>query len=109
MTVKPRWPAGLRTISTVMRSRRCAQAGEAAVGEQVSGAAGLADLVEVQAEQGAPPTLAVVDVGGADQDRQQQAERVGDDEPLPTAGLLAGVLLVGVLHALGVDHPGGRV
>src|SRR5512135_2928542 len=91
-------------------------AGEAAVGAQGSGAAGLADVVEVPAEQGAPPTLAVVDAGGADQDRQQQAERVSDNEPLPTAGLLAGVVAcavspdrVGAVPALGLDRPGGRV
>src|SRR5512144_2041886 len=119
MTVKPRWPAGLRTISTVMRSSRCAQSTSWPAKPPSAHRYRMRRVwptwSAVQAGQGAPPALAVWDAGGADQDCQQQAERVSDDEPLPTAGL-AGVVAsavppdrVGAVHALGIDRPGGRV
>ena len=58
-------------------------------------------------------TVAVLGGGGQHDHNQEQAEGVGDDEPLPAVDLLAGVVPttvpadgVGALHTLRIDQPG---
>ena len=67
--------------------------------------------VESGADQG--QAVAVLDVGGMDDQPQRQAQRVGEQMSLAAVDLLAGIeppraTRLGCLDALAVDDPGGR-
>lgn len=86
-------------------------AGEAGVGDDVPDRGG-----RVGSEQGSFGAVAVLSGGGQDPDGDQQAEGVGDDEPLAAVDLLAGVVAAGgaghgvrALDALRVDDPRRRL
>lgn len=58
-------------------------------------------------------TVAVLDVGGVNDDTDQQAQRVEDDVPLAAQDFLAGIKATNAaafrgFHALPVDDAGGR-
>jgi hypothetical protein len=83
-------------------------AGEAAVGEDEPDRAD-----QVRREQGGLGAVTVLHARGQHDDHDEQAQGVGDDEPLPAVDLLAGVVTTAVasdgvraLDALRVDDPG---
>ncbi len=68
---------------------------------------------QIGVEQDGFGPVAVLHAGGEDHHAQQQAQGVGDDEPLAPVDLLPGVVATGVTpdgvrsaHGLGVDQPG---
>jgi hypothetical protein len=70
-------------------------------------------FLQVRREQSGPGTVTVLDARGEHDDHDEQAQGVGDDEPLPAVDLLAGVVTTAVasdgvraLDALRVDDPG---
>jgi hypothetical protein len=112
ITANPCWPAGLRTISIVLRriwlahsNRRPANPPSAKKNRTRGTQGGM--------QQDRFRTVAVLGGSGQHDHNQEQAEGVGDDEPLPAVDLLAGVVPttvpadgVGALHTLRIDQPG---
>ncbi len=92
MTANPRWSAGLRTMCSVVRRMRGGPveqpAGERAVGEHEPHPGGAGRR---RSRTGLAPSRSCIDAA-QDHDGEQQAEGVGDDEPLAAVDLLPGVV-----------------